>query len=91
MQRAISRAENDKYSLKEQLNALRNDNETLHAKLQFETARYKDLENVLVCERRTGHEMKLEIEDLKRNTAHLKQEAERHKLRVESKWCSRVI
>jgi len=58
----------------------------MHAKLSFEQSRYKDLENVLVQERRSGHEMKLQIEDLKRNNANLKQEAERHKLRVESKF-----
>lgn len=46
---------------------------------------------MLVCERRTAHETKLEMDELKRNTTHLKQEAERHKLRVESKWSSRVI
>jgi FtsZ-binding cell division protein ZapB len=40
----------------------------------------------LVVERRGGHEKRLEIEELKRSTAMLKQEAERHKLRVESKY-----
>jgi hypothetical protein len=42
--------------------------DTLMAKLQFEMARYKDLEGVLVLERKNGHELKLETEDLRRQT-----------------------
>lgn len=86
LQRAISRAENTSYSLKEQLGQATAENETIMAKLQFETQRYKDLEGVLVHERKAGHSMKLQIEDLKRQTTVLKQEADRHKLRVESKF-----
>ena len=48
-------------------------------------ARYKDLEGVLVLERKNGHELKLETDDLRRQTTLFRQEAERHKLRVESK------
>lgn len=66
LQRAISRAENEKYSLRQQLEQLQAEADTLMAKMQFEQARYKDLEGVLVLERRSAHELKLEAEDLKR-------------------------
>lgn len=50
------------------MSQLQSDQESMAAKLSYEHARYKDLESVLVQERRAGHELKLEIEDLKRST-----------------------
>ena len=73
--------------MQQHINELQQDNENLKAQINFEQARFKDLESVVENERRGMHENDLRISDLERQNKDLKTEADRQKLRVESKYC----
>jgi len=56
------------------------------SQIKFEQARFKELEQLLENERRAQHSNLKQITDLERANRDLKQEADRQKLRVESKY-----
>ena len=65
------------------------DLDNLSSQVTFEQSRFKELEQVLTNERRGSHSNEKTISDLEKANRDLKSEAERHKLRVESK-CSQL-
>ena len=85
LQREISRFENEKISLQQHIAESKRDQENMQAQITFEQNRFKELEALVDKERRSAHTNTKTIQELEQANRDLQQEAERQKLRVESK------